>query len=71
MLWSRVWIGWNQVIRVTQQIWVEEDQISKQPVQLEKLYFDSDDSDAVAEDETLPNLPDGFHEVNLNDSEYE
>jgi len=30
-----------------------------------------DDSDAVAEDETLPNLPDGFHEVNLNDSEYE
>lgn len=49
-----------------------EDQISKQPIiQLEKLYFDSDDSNVVAEDENLPNLSDGFHEVNLNDSEYE
>jgi len=38
-----------------------EDQISKQPAQLEKLYFDSDDSDSVAEDETLPNLPYVFH----------
>jgi hypothetical protein len=48
-----------------------EDQLNKKPVQLEKLYFDSDDSESVSEDVVLPNLPDGFHEVNLNDSEYE
>jgi hypothetical protein len=45
-----------------------ETQISKQSAQLEKLYFDSDDSDVVAENEVLLN---GFHEINLNDNEYE
>jgi hypothetical protein len=44
-----------------------ETQINKQSAQLEKLYFDSDDSDIVAENEILSNE---FYEINLNDNEY-